>query len=124
MRSRVKKIAHALERIGLAMAGAASGLFVAAHVGSSIAAFTSEDIGGVRLAAGVRFCADSARGHRSRKLTRKSGKREPVLRNTIWANLSIFRPLSTSTGPNHLQLQWLPPPLSQAHPGRGDGGPA
>jgi hypothetical protein len=42
MRSRVRKIAHVLERIGLAMAGAASGLFVAAHVGSSIAVFASE----------------------------------------------------------------------------------
>ena len=42
MRSRVRKSAHLLERIGLAMAGAASGLFVAAHVGSSIAVFTSE----------------------------------------------------------------------------------
>jgi hypothetical protein len=42
MRSRVRKTAHVLERIGLAMAGAASGLFVAAHVGSSIAVFASE----------------------------------------------------------------------------------
>jgi hypothetical protein len=42
MRSSVRKSAHVLERIGLAMAGAASGLFVAAHVGSSIALFTSE----------------------------------------------------------------------------------
>jgi hypothetical protein len=42
MRSRVRKSAHVLERIGLAMAGAASGLFVAAHVGSSIAVFTSQ----------------------------------------------------------------------------------
>ena len=42
MRSRVRKFAHILERLGLAMAGAASGLFVAAHVGSSIAAFTSQ----------------------------------------------------------------------------------
>jgi hypothetical protein len=42
MRTRVRKFAHVLERIGLAMAGAASGLFVAAHVGSSIAVFTSE----------------------------------------------------------------------------------
>ena len=42
MRSRVRKFAHVLERIGLAMAGAASGLFVAAHVGSSIAALTSQ----------------------------------------------------------------------------------
>src|ERR1700694_5208834 len=42
MRSRVRKFAHLLERIGLAMAGAAGGLFVAAHVGSSIAALTSQ----------------------------------------------------------------------------------
>jgi hypothetical protein len=42
MRSRVRRFAHFLERIGLAMAGAASGLFVAAHVGSSIATFTSQ----------------------------------------------------------------------------------
>jgi hypothetical protein len=42
MRFRVRKVAHVLERLGLAMAGAASGLFVAAHVGSNIAAFTSE----------------------------------------------------------------------------------
>jgi hypothetical protein len=42
MRSRVRKFAHVLERIGLAMAGAASGLFVAVHVGSSIAALTSQ----------------------------------------------------------------------------------
>jgi hypothetical protein len=41
MRARARKFAHVLERIGLAMAGAASGLFVAAHVGSSIAWFTS-----------------------------------------------------------------------------------
>jgi hypothetical protein len=42
MRSRVRKFAHVLERLGLAMAGAASGLFVAVHVGSSIAALTSQ----------------------------------------------------------------------------------
>jgi hypothetical protein len=42
MRSQVRKFAHLLERIGLSMAGAASGLFVGAHVGSSIEAFTSE----------------------------------------------------------------------------------
>jgi hypothetical protein len=42
MRSGVKKFAHVLERLGLAMAGAASGLFVGAHVGSSIAALTSQ----------------------------------------------------------------------------------
>ena len=42
MRSRVRRFAHLLERTGLAMAGAASGLFVAVHVGSSIAALTSQ----------------------------------------------------------------------------------
>jgi hypothetical protein len=42
MRSRVRNFAHVLERLGLAMAGAASGLFVGAHVGSSIAALTSQ----------------------------------------------------------------------------------
>jgi hypothetical protein len=42
MRSRARKSAHVLEHIGLAMAGAASGLFVAAHVGSSIAVFASQ----------------------------------------------------------------------------------
>jgi hypothetical protein len=42
MRSRVRKFAHVLERVGLAMAGAASGLFVGAHVGTSFAALTSE----------------------------------------------------------------------------------
>jgi hypothetical protein len=42
MRFRVRKSAHVLERIGLAMAGASSGLLVAAHVGSSIAILTSQ----------------------------------------------------------------------------------
>ena len=42
MQFRVRKAAHLLERIGLAMAGAACGLFVAIHVGSSIAALTSQ----------------------------------------------------------------------------------
>jgi len=42
MRSRVRRFAHVLERIGLAMVGAASGLFVGAHVGSSIEALTSQ----------------------------------------------------------------------------------
>ena len=42
MRSRVRKFAHILERSGLAMAGAASGLFVGAHVGSTFSALTSE----------------------------------------------------------------------------------
>src|SRR5437870_9696204 len=42
MRFRVRKSAHVLERIGLAMAGAACGLFVSAHVGSSISFLTSQ----------------------------------------------------------------------------------
>jgi hypothetical protein len=42
MQFRVRKTAHVLERIGLALAGAACGLFVAIHVGSSIAALTSQ----------------------------------------------------------------------------------
>jgi hypothetical protein len=42
MRSSVRTFAHVLERFGLAMAGAASGLFVAAHVGSIISALTSQ----------------------------------------------------------------------------------
>jgi hypothetical protein len=42
MRSRVRKFAHVLERLGLAMAGAASGLFVAALVGTSNAVLTSQ----------------------------------------------------------------------------------
>jgi hypothetical protein len=42
MRFRVRKAAHVLERIGLAMAGASCGLFVATHVGSSIAALASQ----------------------------------------------------------------------------------
>jgi hypothetical protein len=42
MQTRVRKTAHLLERLGLAMAGAASGLFVAALVGTSIAHFTSQ----------------------------------------------------------------------------------
>src|SRR5437016_7739565 len=42
MQSRVRKFAHVLERLGLAMAGAASGLFVSALVGTSISLFTSQ----------------------------------------------------------------------------------
>jgi hypothetical protein len=42
MRTLVRKVAHIFERIGLAMAGAASGLFVGVHVGSSIALLTSQ----------------------------------------------------------------------------------
>jgi hypothetical protein len=42
VRFRVRKFAHVLERLGLAMAGAASGLFVAVLVGSSFALLTSQ----------------------------------------------------------------------------------
>lgn len=42
MRIRVRKFAHILERFGLALAGAACGLFVGAHVGSSVAALTTQ----------------------------------------------------------------------------------
>jgi hypothetical protein len=42
MQTRVRKVAHVLERLGLAMAGAASGLFVAALVGTSYSALTSQ----------------------------------------------------------------------------------
>ncbi|MDE5458003.1 hypothetical protein GWE18_35380 [Bradyrhizobium sp. CSA112] len=42
MQTRVRKFAHVLERLGLAMAGAASGLFVAALVGTSHSALTNQ----------------------------------------------------------------------------------
>jgi uncharacterized membrane protein YfcA len=42
MRFRVRKTAHVLERIGLAMAGAACGLFVGAYVGSAIPSLTTQ----------------------------------------------------------------------------------
>jgi uncharacterized membrane protein YfcA len=42
MRFRVRKAAHVLERIGLAMAGAACGLFVGAYVGSAIPPLTTQ----------------------------------------------------------------------------------
>ena len=42
MQFRVRKAAHVLERLGLAMAGASCGLFVAVHVGSSIASLSSQ----------------------------------------------------------------------------------
>jgi hypothetical protein len=53
MRFRVRKSAHVLERVGLAMAGAACGLFVAAHVGSSIAMLTSRGFLVVMMIAGA-----------------------------------------------------------------------
>ena len=52
MRSRVRRFAHVLERIGLAMAGAAGGLFVAAHVGSSVAVLTSQGFIVIMMIAG------------------------------------------------------------------------
>jgi hypothetical protein len=42
MRFRVRKGAHILERVGLAMAGAACGLFVGAYVGSAISPLTTQ----------------------------------------------------------------------------------
>jgi hypothetical protein len=42
MRTRLRNFAHVLERCGLALAGAACGLFVAAHVGSSISFLTTQ----------------------------------------------------------------------------------
>jgi hypothetical protein len=42
MRIRVRRAAHLFERVGLAMAGAACGLFVSAHVGSTIGHLTSQ----------------------------------------------------------------------------------
>ena len=42
MRFRVRKTAHIFERVGLAMAGAACGLFVGAYVGSAISALTTQ----------------------------------------------------------------------------------
>lgn len=50
---RARKSAHVLERLGLAMAGAACGLFVAAHVGSSVGALTSEGFLLVMMIAGA-----------------------------------------------------------------------
>ena len=41
MRSLARQAAHVLERTGLAMVGAAAGLFVGTHVGSSFAALMS-----------------------------------------------------------------------------------
>jgi hypothetical protein len=42
MRAPVRKFAHVLERSGLALAGAACGVFVGAHVGSSIPWLTTQ----------------------------------------------------------------------------------
>jgi hypothetical protein len=53
MQLRVRKAAHFIERIGLAMAGAACGLFVAVHVGSSVAIFASQGFLLVMMIAGA-----------------------------------------------------------------------
>jgi hypothetical protein len=53
MRFRVRKFAHVLERIGLAMAGAACGLFVSAHVGSSISFLTTQGFLLIMMIAGA-----------------------------------------------------------------------
>jgi hypothetical protein len=53
MRFRIRKSAHVLERLGLAMAGAACGLFVGAQVGSSIAFLTSQGFLLVMMVAGA-----------------------------------------------------------------------
>jgi hypothetical protein len=42
MRTPARRFAHIFERLGLAMAGAACGLFVSAHVGSSINFLTTQ----------------------------------------------------------------------------------
>ena len=42
MRFRFRKTAHVLERCGLALAGAACGLFVGAYVGSAISGLTTQ----------------------------------------------------------------------------------
>ena len=42
MRFGVRKTAHVFERVGLAMAGAACGLFVGAYVGSAISTLTTQ----------------------------------------------------------------------------------
>ncbi|MDD1536449.1 MULTISPECIES: hypothetical protein [unclassified Bradyrhizobium] len=42
MRYPVRKTAHIFERVGLAMAGAACGLFIGAHVGSEIPQLTTQ----------------------------------------------------------------------------------
>ncbi len=53
MRFRVRKAAHLFERVGLAMAGAACGLLVSAHVGSSISHLTSQGFLLVMMVAGA-----------------------------------------------------------------------
>ncbi len=53
MRLRVRRAAHLLERSGLALAGAACGLFVAAHVGTSVNFLTNQGFLLVMMIAGA-----------------------------------------------------------------------
>jgi hypothetical protein len=53
MQFRVRKTAHVLERSGLAMAGAACGLFVGAYVGSSVAVLASEGFLAIMMIGGA-----------------------------------------------------------------------
>jgi hypothetical protein len=51
--SPARRAAHVLERIGLAMAGAAAGLLVGVHVGSSIPALTTQGFLAIVMIAGA-----------------------------------------------------------------------
>lgn len=53
MRSPARQVAHVLERLGLAMAGAAGGLFVAAQVGSGIALLMTQGFLFIMMIAGA-----------------------------------------------------------------------
>jgi hypothetical protein len=53
MQFRVRKTAHVLERFGLAMAGAACGLFVGAHVGSSVTVLASQGFLAIMMIGGA-----------------------------------------------------------------------
>jgi len=53
MRTRVRTFAHTLERSGLALAGAACGMFVGAYVGSAIEALTTQGFLVVMMLAGA-----------------------------------------------------------------------
>jgi hypothetical protein len=53
MRTRFRRFAHVLERSGLAMAGAACGLFVGAYVGQSISALTTLEFVVAMMISGV-----------------------------------------------------------------------
>ncbi|MGJ5051297.1 hypothetical protein ACQR09_29830 [Bradyrhizobium oligotrophicum] len=53
MRFRIRKFAHVLERSGLALAGAACGVFVGAHVGSSVSLLTTQGFLAVMMLSGA-----------------------------------------------------------------------